>query len=76
MSDSPSYFYYPNAFSIRNEKLIFEQLQIIADKKCALAKVSEYLDLQQYTQKRSVHKCRCFYNSYVKPPFEFAVCMN
>jgi hypothetical protein len=71
-----SFYYHPTLLSGKQEILVIQEIFDHYYKTCAQAKVSEYLDLNQYTQKRSVVKCRAFYRSMQSKPFEFASCLN
>jgi hypothetical protein len=75
-NEQSSYYYNPLLISVANEMDIFTEYFSHAIKMCAEAKVSEYLDLNHYTQKKSVHKCRAFLRNDIKKPFEFSVCLN
>jgi hypothetical protein len=74
--ESPSFYYHPTAIAAPNEVSIITELFAHYIKMCAESKASEYLDLNNYTQKRSVHKCRAFLRSESPKPFEFSVCLN
>jgi hypothetical protein len=51
---------------------LFAHLEI----SCAEAKVSEYLNINNYSKKRSVVKCRAFLRGNNRKPFEFSYCLN
>jgi hypothetical protein len=75
-NEESSYYYNPLLLSSENEVKVFIEYFTHAIKTCAEAKVSEYLDLNHYTQKKSIHKCRAFLRNDIKKPFEFSVCLN
>ncbi|MCX8470712.1 MAG: hypothetical protein RLZZ118_1711 [Bacteroidota bacterium] len=43
---------------------------------CAEAKVSEYLNINNYAKKRSVVRCRAILRGNSRKPFEFSYCLN
>jgi hypothetical protein len=76
LSQGTPIYYKPNLYSHAAELQVFEALQNLAEKKCLAARYSEYINLQSYTIRKSVHQCRVFYKGNVVPAFEFAVCLN
>jgi hypothetical protein len=71
-----SFYYNPTLLSGKYEMRVIQIMFEHYVKKCAEAKVSEYLDLNNYKQIRSVSKCRAILRAWHAPAFEFSVCLN
>ena len=70
------FYYQPTLLSSPLEASVIQQYFEHVYSICAQSKVSEYLDFNNYTNKRSVVKCRAILRGTIPKPFEFACCLN
>jgi hypothetical protein len=70
-----NYYHGNHNFTLEDSNRILQLFMQYANK-CAVADVSEYLNLNNGTKKRSAFQCRSIYIHQKNKAFEFAVCLN